>query len=134
MLACVCVHIIAQHRMRPTAKNPKIEMQRNLCSLQKTDLSELETTSAPFSELLKFLQTSLGYCDILKEIKPKREHIRCLETELEKSINVLQALTIERNKLEIDLVELKQKHVEQTAERCHAEKNLLETEKRLVSQ
>lgn len=101
--------------------------------MQKTDLSELDETSATFFELFKFLQTILAYCDILKEIKPKREHIRCLENELEKSINVLQVLSIEKNQLEIDLVELNEKHLVKIIERDHAEKNLLDTEKCLVS-
>lgn len=92
----------------------------------------MEATSVSFFELFKFLKNVLAYCDILKEIKPKRERIRCLENEMEKSINVLQALSIERNKLEIDLGELKQKLTDILNEKMELEKKLIETENRLV--
>lgn len=92
----------------------------------------MEKVSTIFSELLHFVKTILVYCDILREIKAKREHIRCKENEMEKFINVLQALSIERNKMVADLVAIRQQHANGHMEKTQIENLLHETNMRLV--
>lgn len=97
------------------------------------DFSELESVSPIFNELLEFVKTIVVYCDILREIKVKREHIRNQENEMEKCINVLQQMSIERNKVENDLIDLRQQLTNEQSEKIRIENLLLETNQRLVS-
>lgn len=96
------------------------------------DFSELVTISGTFNELLEFLKAIFVYCDILREIKVKREHIRCQENELEKYINILQSLSIERNKMEDDLVNIRQQQTNNISETLQIKSSLVETTNRLV--
>lgn len=96
------------------------------------DFSELAKVSVIFNELLEFLKTIIVYCDILKEIKTKREHIRGQANVMEQCINVLQSLNIERNKGEVDLLDLRQRHSDALTEKMRMENLLFETHKRLV--
>lgn len=95
-------------------------------------MSELETTSAGFFELFKFLKVVLTYGDALKDINPKRTKVRMLENEVEESINVLQMLNVKQNQLEIELDELRQQHVIATNEKHTLKAMLCETETKLV--
>lgn len=87
-----------------------------------------------FNEMFEYLKTILVYCDIVKEIKVKREHIRCQEMEMEQFINVLQVFSIERNKLQVDLADLRQQQTTELTEKMRIESLLRETEERLVCQ
>lgn len=100
--------------------------------MQKIDFSELAKISVTFNELLEFLKAIFVYCEIQREIKVKREHIRCQENELEKYINILQLLSIERNKMDRDLVDLRQQQTNDMSETLRIKSLLIETTKRLV--
>lgn len=43
--------------------------------------------------LLKFVKAVLGYCDVYREVKPKKERVKFLEEELGKSKNKPPFLT-----------------------------------------
>lgn len=52
---------------------------------------------------------------------------------MEKLINVLQQMSIERNKVENDLIDLRQQQTNEQSEKIRIENMLLETNQRLVS-
>lgn len=88
--------------------------------------------SMGFNNLHKYLKVIMMYCDNLREIKPKREQVKSLESELEQSINALQLLNIEQNELEMRLNETQQQHVQATNDKHSLQACIHETETKLV--
>merc|ERR1711972_156622 len=73
-----------------------------LCSLE-----EMKSKSTAGAGLMKFVMAVMGYCDVAREIKPKREKVANLEkefyqlkTDLKKTKKELENLTKELNELE----------------------------------
>lgn len=82
--------------------------------------------------LLKFVTAVLGYCDVFKEVKPKKERVQFLETELETQVSTLEKLTTEIGNLESVLAELNQKYAAAMKEKQELQDRLNEAERRLV--
>ncbi|KAK1328247.1 hypothetical protein QTO34_011819 [Cnephaeus nilssonii] len=72
---------------------------RSLLKTLNTTIEEMEAVSKAGLGMLKFVEAVMGYCDVFKEIKPKREKVARLERnffltkrELEKIQNELAAI------------------------------------------
>lgn len=81
-----------------------------------------------------FIKSVIGYCDVLRDTKPKRDKIRMLEQELEKSAEILQNLNTERIKTESNLENVKQNYADAINEKAQLTIQLKESESKLVSQ
>lgn len=95
-------------------------------------LDEMKQISKAGNGLLKFVLAVLGYCDVFKEIKPKKERVQFLETELDNQVKMLQKLNTEIASLESTLDELSQKYNDAMAEKQELQESLDEAERRLV--
>ena len=42
-----------------------------------TTISEMELVSRAGLGMLKFVEAVMSYCDVVKEVKPKREKVKC---------------------------------------------------------
>lgn len=82
--------------------------------------------------LLKFVRAVLGYCDVFKEVKPKKERVQFLEAELDSQVKTLQRLTSEIGNLESVLADLNQKYASAMKEKQELQDKLNEAERRLV--
>lgn len=80
-----------------------------------------------------FIKSIVGYCDVLRDVKPKRERIRMLEQELEQSAEILQKLNSERIEIEANLESLQQSYSDRTNEKEGLREQLKELDLRLVS-
>lgn len=83
--------------------------------------------------LLIFVKAVLGYCDVYKEVRPKKERVAYLEKELESQISLLASLNAEIERLERQLIELNEKLVKALTEKAELQNLLEQAERRLVS-
>lgn len=83
--------------------------------------------------LLVFVKAVLGYCDVYKEVRPKKERVAYLEKELESQISLLAKLNAEIERLEKQLFDLNEKLVKALAEKGELQDLLEQAERRLVS-
>jgi len=82
--------------------------------------------------LLKFVRAVLGYCDVFKEVKPKKERVEFLEIELDTQVKMLNRLNSEITNLEATLSELNRKYGEAMLEKQKLQEMLEQAERRLV--
>lgn len=83
--------------------------------------------------LLVYVKAVLGYCDVYKEVRPKKERVAYLEHELESQISLLAKLNAEIERLEKQLFDLNEKLVKALAEKAELQDLLEQAERRLVS-
>jgi dynein heavy chain, axonemal len=84
--------------------------------------------------LLRFVRAVLSYCDVYREVKPKKERVEFLENELNSQIKLLTRLTSDISKLEIQLDTLNHKYADAIKEKQLLTEMLEQAERRLVNQ
>ncbi|CAH1993535.1 unnamed protein product [Acanthoscelides obtectus] len=77
---------------------------------KSSKLGEMASISKAGYGLLKFVTAVLGYCEVYREVKPKKERVEQLEAEFNAAKKYLDKLTREINKLEEDLNKLNEKY------------------------
>lgn len=82
--------------------------------------------------LYLFLLAVLGYCDVYKEVKPKKERVEALETELATQMEMLQKFQTELDQLAKTLNELNEKYAKSMKEKQELQDQLDEAQRRLV--
>lgn len=92
----------------------------------------MKTISKAGFGLLKFVQAVLGYCDVFKEVKPKKEKVKFLEEELDHQVKTLNRLNADINNLEETLNELNQRYSIALKEKALLQEMLDQAERRLV--
>lgn len=45
-----------------------------------TSFNEMELVSKAGLGMLKFVEAVMSYCDVVKEVKPKREKVQCMDS------------------------------------------------------
>lgn len=95
-------------------------------------MKDMQDISKAGYGLLKFVTAVLGYCDVFKDVKPKKERVAFLETELDTQVKTLQKLTTEISNLESTLNALNQKYASAMLEKQELQDKLNEAERRLV--
>uniref|UniRef100_A0A182IR22 AAA+ ATPase domain-containing protein n=1 Tax=Anopheles atroparvus TaxID=41427 RepID=A0A182IR22_ANOAO len=96
-------------------------------------LEEMQSISKAGYGLLKFVRAVLGYCDVFKEIKPKKDRVAFLESELNGQIRLLVKLTNEIGKLENELAELNSKYANAIKEKQMLQEMMEQAERRLLA-
>ncbi|XP_050088792.1 dynein axonemal heavy chain 10 [Anopheles aquasalis] len=106
-------------------------VRANMKRSQKLD--DMQTISKAGYGLLKFVRAVLGYCDVFKEIKPKKDRVAFLESELNGQIRLLVKLTDEIGKLENELAELNHKYATAIKEKQMLQEMMEQAERRLLA-
>uniref|UniRef100_A0A182NRZ8 AAA+ ATPase domain-containing protein n=1 Tax=Anopheles dirus TaxID=7168 RepID=A0A182NRZ8_9DIPT len=106
-------------------------VRANMKRSQKLD--EMQSISKAGFGLLKFVRAVLGYCDVFKEIKPKKDRVAFLESELNGQIRLLVKLTNEIGKLENELAELNGKYANAIKEKQMLQEMMEQAERRLLA-
>ncbi|XP_058060896.1 dynein axonemal heavy chain 10 [Anopheles bellator] len=96
-------------------------------------LEEMQTISKAGYGLLKFVRAVLGYCDVFKEIKPKKDRVAFLESELNGQLRLLVKLTNEIGRLENELGELNGKYANAIKEKQLLQEMMEQAERRLLA-
>ncbi|XP_056647538.1 dynein axonemal heavy chain 10 [Diorhabda sublineata] len=73
-------------------------------------LGEMQSISKAGYGLLKFVQAVLGYCEVFKEVKPKKERVEQLQAEYRAAKSFLDKLNKEIQKLEEKLNQLNERY------------------------
>lgn len=93
----------------------------------------MQTISKAGFGLLKFVRAVLGYCDVYREVKPKKDRVAFLEAELDSQIKLLNKLTKEINKLVSELDELNNKYATAIKEKQMLQEMMEQAERRLLA-
>lgn len=96
-------------------------------------LDDMAKVSKAGFGLLKFLRAVLGYCDVYKEVKPKKERVEFLEKELSIQVALLKKLTNEIERAERDLDALNIKYAAAMKNKAILQEKMEQAERRLVS-
>ncbi|EDV22455.1 uncharacterized protein TRIADDRAFT_50643 [Trichoplax adhaerens] len=106
----------------------------------KTFLKELDITPERMSDisragsgLLRFVLAVIGYCDVAREIKPKREKVARLEKNCNTSKRELDRIQREVASLEAELKELTDRHQQTTIDRGRLQEETEIMERRLIA-
>lgn len=91
--------------------NITLAQQRAVKAHLKTSkkLADMATISKAGFGLLKFVQAVLGYCEVYREVKPKKDKVEMLQREYDAAVKSLDKLNREIEKLESDLAKLNEK-------------------------
>lgn len=96
-------------------------------------VEEMKEKSRAGAGLMKFVVAVVGYCDVFKEIKPKREKVAKLEREYAISKRELDKITAQVEKLEAELAALKARYAEAMLERQKLQEETDIMERRLAA-
>ncbi|XP_052562272.1 dynein axonemal heavy chain 10 isoform X4 [Culex pipiens pallens] len=96
-------------------------------------LDDMQSISKAGFGLLKFVRAVLGYCDVYREVKPKKDRVAYLEAELDSQMKLLNKLTKEINKLESELNELNNQYATAIKEKQMLQEMMEQAERRLLA-
>ncbi|XP_069071115.1 dynein axonemal heavy chain 10 [Pleurodeles waltl] len=105
----------------------QVKTVRGFLKTLNTSLEEMEAISKAGSGMLKFVEAVMGYCDVAKEIKPKREKVARLERNYHMSKRDLEKIQAELAALQSELRALGEKY-----EAAIKEKQLLQEEAEIM--
>ncbi|KAM4746443.1 dynein axonemal heavy chain 10 [Anableps anableps] len=103
--------------------NTQVRTVKNSLKNLQTSLEEMQAISKAGSGMLKFVEAIMGYCEVAKEIKPKRDKVARLEKDFFQSKKELERIQNELRDIQIELQGLKE-----TYEAAILEKQLLQEE------
>ncbi|KAL5105240.1 Dynein heavy chain 10 axonemal [Taenia crassiceps] len=100
---------------------------KDLLSKRGIGYEEVRAASKAGGGFFKFILSVIGFYDVAKMIRPKRERVRALERELVKAVRELQMLTDQVNQLEDMLLTLRRQFAEAQSEmdRLRNEMNIM---------
>lgn len=110
--------------------------QINTCRahMKTSNLDDMAKISIAGAGLLKFVKAVIGFFEVYREVKPKKERVEFLVQELEASIKLLNHLNSEIAKLEEQLRVLNEQYAESMKEMKALTEMMQQAERRLVSQ
>jgi dynein heavy chain, axonemal len=91
---------------------------------------EMQQISKAGFGLLRFVRAVLSYCDVFREVKPKKERVEFLEAELNSQVKLLNRLNSEIDKLETQLNALNDRYLEANKEKQLLTEMLEQAERR----
>ncbi|XP_074525804.1 dynein axonemal heavy chain 10 [Halichoeres trimaculatus] len=113
--------------------NNQVRTVKGFLKNLQTSFEEMQGISKAGSGMLKFVEAIMGYCDVAREIKPKREKVARLEKNFFKSKRELEDIQQELNNLQQELQALGEKYQAAILEKetLQAEAELME--RRLIA-
>ncbi|XP_041853005.1 dynein heavy chain 10, axonemal [Melanotaenia boesemani] len=103
--------------------NNQVRTVKGFLKNSQTTLKEMQAISKAGSGMLKFVEAIIGYCDVAREIKPKREKVARLEKDFFQSKRELESIQNELSDIQKELHSLQEKY-----EAAIVEKQLLQDE------
>ncbi|XP_058491324.1 dynein axonemal heavy chain 10 [Solea solea] len=103
--------------------NNQVRTVKGFLKNLQTSLEEMQAISRAGSGMLKFVEAIIGYCEVSREIKPKREKVARLEKNFFQSKKELEHIQSELSDIQKELQALGQKY-----EAAIGEKQLLQEE------
>ncbi|KAM9858629.1 dynein axonemal heavy chain 10 [Aulostomus maculatus] len=113
--------------------NNQIKTVKGFLKNLQTSFEEMQGISKAGSGMLKFVEAIVGYCDVAKEIKPKREKVARLERNFFQSKRELERIQSELNDLQKELQALGQKYQAAIEEKQQLQEEAELMERRLVA-
>ncbi|XP_076006843.1 dynein axonemal heavy chain 10 [Genypterus blacodes] len=105
----------------------QIRTVRGFLKKLHTSFEEMQAISKAGSGMLKFVEAVMGYCDVAREIKPKRKKVALLERNFFQSKRELKQIQDELSDIQKEFQALKEKY-----EAAIMEKQLLQEEAELM--
>ncbi|KAL3317580.1 Dynein heavy chain 10, axonemal [Cichlidogyrus casuarinus] len=106
---------------------------REYLDKSKITVDEMRSVSKAGTGLLKFVTAVLGYCDVAREVKPKREKVARLEKIFHTAKRELEKINNEVTKLEQQLIDLNKSYNEAMDERQKLQEETDLMERRLIA-
>nr|XP_046243361.1 dynein axonemal heavy chain 10 [Scatophagus argus] len=107
--------------------NSQVRTVKGFLKSLQTSFEEMQAISKAGSGMLKFVEAIVGYCDVAREIKPKREKVARLEKNFFQSKRELESIQSELNDIQKELQALGEKY-----QAAIEEKQLLQEEAELM--
>uniref|UniRef100_A0A7N8Y270 Dynein axonemal heavy chain 10 n=1 Tax=Mastacembelus armatus TaxID=205130 RepID=A0A7N8Y270_9TELE len=107
--------------------NNQVRTVRGFLKNLQTSFEEMQAISKAGSGMLKFVEAVMGYCDVSRDIKPKREKVARLEKNYFQSKRELEHIQNELSNIQKELQALREKY-----EAAIEEKRMLQEEAELM--
>uniref|UniRef100_A0A4W6G9Y8 Dynein axonemal heavy chain 10 n=1 Tax=Lates calcarifer TaxID=8187 RepID=A0A4W6G9Y8_LATCA len=107
--------------------NNQVRTVRGFLKNLQTTFEEMQAISKAGSGMLKFVEAIMGYCEVAREIKPKRDKVARLEKNFFESKRELERIQSELSNIQKELQALGEKY-----QAAIAEKQLLQEEAELM--
>ncbi|XP_055020703.1 dynein axonemal heavy chain 10 [Boleophthalmus pectinirostris] len=107
--------------------NSQVSTVKGFLKNLKTSFEEMQAISKAGSGMLKFVEAIIGYCDVARTIKPKREKVARLEKNFYQSKRELEHIQKELSAIQTELQALRDKY-----QAAIEEKQLLQEEAELM--
>lgn len=101
--------------------------------MKASNLDDMEKISIAGAGLLKFVRAVIGFYEVFREVKPKKDRVDFLVQEQEQQIKLLNHLNNEIAKLEAQLDELNQRYAVSMKQMKALTEMMEQAERRLVS-
>nr|XP_061842332.1 dynein axonemal heavy chain 10-like isoform X1 [Nerophis lumbriciformis] len=98
-----------------------------------TSLEEMQSISKAGSGMFKFVEAVVGYCEVAREIKPKRDKVARLERNFFQSKKELELIQTELNDIQRELKALGEKYQTAIAEKQKLQEEAELMERRLIA-
>ncbi|KAJ8266677.1 hypothetical protein GJAV_G00133350 [Gymnothorax javanicus] len=111
----------------------QVKTVRGFLKNLNTSLEEMQAISRAGAGMLKFVEAVMGYCDVAKEIKPKREQVARLEKNFFQSKRELEKIQDELEAIQKELGALGQKYEAAISEKQQLQEEAEIMERRLIA-
>uniref|UniRef100_A0A3B3TNK4 Dynein axonemal heavy chain 10 n=1 Tax=Poecilia latipinna TaxID=48699 RepID=A0A3B3TNK4_9TELE len=113
--------------------NAQVRTVKGFLKNLQTSLEEMQAISKAGSGMLKFVEAIVGYCDVAKEIKPKRDKVARLERDFFQSKKELERIQKELADIQTELQGLKEKYEAAILEKQKLQEEAELMERRLIA-
>ncbi|XP_061623123.1 dynein axonemal heavy chain 10-like [Phyllopteryx taeniolatus] len=111
----------------------QVKTVKSLLKNLQTSLEEMQAISKAGSGMFKFVEAVVGYCDVAREIKPKRDKVARLERNFFHSKSELELIQSELNDIQRELKALRDKYQTAIGEKQKLQQEAELMERRLTA-
>ncbi|KAM6964967.1 dynein axonemal heavy chain 10 [Aplochiton taeniatus] len=111
----------------------QVKVVRGFLKSLNTTMEEMVAISKAGSGMLKFVEAVMGYCDVAREIKPKREKVARLEKNFFQSKRELERIQTELATIQKELGALSDKYAAAMGEKQQLQEEAEVMERRLIA-
>ncbi|XP_043925694.1 dynein axonemal heavy chain 10 [Protopterus annectens] len=111
----------------------QVKIIRGFLKNLNTTFDEMQAISKAGSGMLKFVEAVMGYCDVAREIKPKREKVAKLERNFYQSKRELEKIQAELTAIQNELKALSDKYEAAMREKQQLQEEAEIMERRLIA-
>ncbi|XP_061762564.1 dynein axonemal heavy chain 10-like [Nerophis ophidion] len=111
----------------------QVKTVKGFLKILGTSLEEMQSISKAGSGMFKFVEAVVGYCEVAREIKPKRDKVARLERNFFQSKKELELIQTELNDIQRELKALGEKYQTAIAEKQKLQEEAELMERRLIA-